>query len=319
MPPPDLPADLVARFRSDLGALAPGEERLAVAVSGGPDSLALLLLTAAAFPGRAAAATVDHGLRPEAAAEAAMVARICAGLGVPHRILRVNLAPGGSVQARAREARYAALGRWMAEEGLALLLTGHHADDQAETLLMRLVRGSGLAGLAGIRARTRLGDLNLCRPLLGWRRGALAAIVREAGLQPADDPSNADEAHDRVRMRRRLAGMPWLDPPALARSAAALAEAEQALDWAAERLAAERVAGEGAGVRLDPADLPADLVRRLLLLCLRRLEPDASPRGEQVAALIETLAAGRSGTLGAILCRGGATWRFEPAPRRRHG
>jgi tRNA(Ile)-lysidine synthase len=207
----------------------------------------------------------------------------------------------------------------MAAEGLALLLTGHHADDQAETLLMRLVRGSGLAGLAGIRARTRLGDLNLCRPLLGWRRGALAAIVREAGLQPADDPSNADEAHDRVRMRRRLAGMPWLDPPALARSAAALAEAEQALDWAAERLAAERVAGEGAGVRLDPADLPADLVRRLLLLCLRRLEPDASPRGEQLTALIGTLAAGRSGTLGAVLCRGGATWRFEPAPRRRHG
>ncbi|MEA3004456.1 MAG: tRNA(Ile)-lysidine synthase [Sphingomonadales bacterium] len=317
--PPDLPPDLVERFRADLRVLAPGGEKLAIAVSGGPDSLALLLLAAAAFPGRAAAATVDHGLRPEAAGEAALVARICAGLGVPHRTLRVTLAPGGSVQARARQARYAALGTWMAEEGLALLLTGHHADDQAETLLMRLVRGSGLAGLAGIRARARIGGLDVCRPLLGWRRSALGGIVRAAGLRPVDDPSNADEAHDRVRMRRRLAEAPWLDAAALARSAAALAEAEEALDWTAARLAAERVTRQGGTWLLDPADLPDELLRRLVLFCLRGLDPGASPRGEQVTCLVETLAAGGKASLGRLLCSGGPSYRFEPAPARRQG
>src|SRR4051794_12496212 len=230
MQPPSLPPDSVERFRGDLVRLAGGDNPFAVAVSGGPDSLALLLLAAAAFPGLVRAATVDHRLRPEAAAEAAHVGSICAALGIPHGILAVTVAGGASVQARAREARYAALGGWMAEAGLGVLLTGHHQDDQAETLLMRLGRGSGLAGLAGIRPVARIAGIKVCRPLLGWRRSDLAAIVAAAGLRALDDPTNADETHDRVRMRRCLAEAPWLDAPALARSAAALAEAEEALD-----------------------------------------------------------------------------------------
>jgi tRNA(Ile)-lysidine synthase len=318
MPVP-LPPDEVERFRADVLALAADGETLGIAVSGGPDSLALLLLAAAAFPGRIAAATVDHGLRPEAADEAAFVAALCTELGIPHRTLRVTVARGASVQARAREARYAALGRWAAEEGVGTILTGHHADDQAETLLMRLVRGAGLSGLAGIRTRSAIGGLSVARPLLGRRRAELAEVVREAGLRPVDDPSNADEAHDRVRMRRQLAETGWLDPPALARSAAALAEAEAGLDWAAAALAPERVTEDGDALLLDPASLPAELLRRLVLLCLRRIEPGAMPRGGQVTALVGALSAGGTATLGAVLCRGGARFRFEPAPARRHG
>lgn len=313
------PSDDVERFSSDLRGLWPSDGRLGLAVSGGPDSLALLLLAAASCPERIAAATVDHGLRPEAAAEAAFVGRICAALGVPHRILRVTIGRGASAQARARAARYEALGAWAGQERLEALLTAHHADDQAETLLMRLARGSGLAGLAGIRSVSQIGELTVCRPLLGWRREALRRLVGDAGLAPVEDPSNADEAYDRVRMRRQLAETPWLDPAALARSAAALAEAEQALGWTADRLAEERVTDEGSALRLNPAGLPPELVRRLVLLCLRRIDPESAPRGEQVTTLIETLARGGKATLGTVLCRGGTTFRFAAAPRRRHG
>jgi tRNA(Ile)-lysidine synthase len=319
VPLSSLPSLYVERFEADLGALASDAGRLGIAVSGGADSLALLLLAAAAFPGRCAVATVDHGLRAEAADEAAFVAGVCAQLGVQHRILAVTVAPGASVQAQAREARYAALSDWAAGQGIEMLLTGHHADDQADTLLMRLARGAGVGGLAGIRPKVRIAGLLVCRPLLGWRREELRAIVCEAGLRAVEDPSNEDEAHDRVRMRRHLAEAPWLDPLALARSAGALAEAEEALGWAAEALCIERLTEEGEAVLLDPAGLPAELLRRLVLLCLRRIEPQAAPRGDQLAALVATLGQGGTATLGAVLCRGGRRFRFEPAPARRRG
>ena len=316
MTPRPLPSAAVERFEADLRALVPDARGLALAVSGGSDSLALLLLAAAVLPGGVAAATVDHGLRPEAAGEAEFVAAICVELGVPHRTLAVAVPPGASVQAQARAARYAALAEWAAREGLDALLTAHHADDQAETLLMRLVRGSGLGGLAGIRPSAEIEGLLVCRPLLGWRRQDLRALVEGAGLRPVEDPSNADDAYDRVRMRRHLAEASWLDPAALARSAAALAEAEQALDWATEWLAAERVSGEEA-LRLDPSGLPPELLRRLVLICLRRLDPSAAPRGEQVTALIGTLQQGGTATLGRLLCQGGTQFRFAQAPPRR--
>ncbi|MFL6858420.1 MAG: tRNA lysidine(34) synthetase TilS [Allosphingosinicella sp.] len=309
--------EAVHRFARDLAALVPAPAGpLAVAVSGGPDSLALLLLAEAAFPGRVRAATVDHRLRPESAGEAAFVARICADRGIPHDILDASVARAGEgLQAAAREARYAVLTAWMRERGLAWLLTAHHADDQAETLLMRLNRGSGVAGLAGIRARTPFDDAVLVRPLLGWRRDELAALVRVEGLTPIDDPSNADPAYDRVRVRRRLAEAPWLDPAALARSAAALAEAEEALTAAAATLAAERLRRDGAGWRLDPRGLPREILRRLVTAALT----GAAPRGEQVSALLADLEAGRTVTLAGVKCSGGAEWRFAPAPPRRTG
>jgi tRNA(Ile)-lysidine synthase len=316
------PPHLVERFRRDLAALAGAPPALAVAVSGGPDSLALLLLAAAAFPGQIRAATVDHRLRPESADEAEAVAAICAGLGVPHRILLVAVAPAGEgLQAAARKARYRAVARWMELESVGLLLTGHHADDQAETLLMRLMRGSGAAGLAGIRpfgpVPGEAGPLRLCRPLLSWRRAELGDIVRAAGLEAAQDPSNGDERFDRPIVRRHLARMEWFDPVAAARSAALLAEADEALDWAAESLAASRIAGEEGALILKPEGLPAELRRRLVLECLRRLAPGARPRGEKLAALIGRLEEGGTATLAGVKAMGGEAWRFEPAPPRR--
>jgi tRNA(Ile)-lysidine synthase len=119
--------ELTARFAADLAPLWSGTGRLGVAVSGGPDSMALLLLAHAALPGRVAAATVDHGLRKESADEAAMVAAVCAGLNVPHRTLRVEVA-AGNVQSQARAARYAALAAWLEEAGLeALARAGRQA------------------------------------------------------------------------------------------------------------------------------------------------------------------------------------------------
>lgn len=315
------PPDLVARFRSDLTRLA-GEEpgRIGVALSGGPDSLALLVLASAAFPGEVAAATVDHGLREESASEAALAGEACAALGAPHRILKVSVPRRASVQAAAREARYGALGDWAAQEGVAVLLTAHHLDDQAETLLMRLQRGSGVAGLAGVRARTRLDKgLLLCRPLLSWRRSELADIVDASGLVAVDDPSNSNDAYDRVRMRRFIAQAEWLDSAPLARSAGALADANEALDFATRSLAGTYMREDGGVVTLLPAGLPDEIVRRLLLQALRGVAEDAAPRGEQLTDLILRLRAGGTVTLAGVKCIGGEAWRFQKAPPRRTG
>jgi tRNA(Ile)-lysidine synthase len=313
---------MVERFREDLGAVAPAASILAVAVSGGADSLALLLLAAAAAPGAVRAATVDHGLRAAGGAEAARVAGYCAALAVPHRILRVAVGRAGAgLQAAAREARYAALAAWMRAEGADTLLTAHQADDQAETLLMRLLRGSGVAGLAGIRASAAFpaggAPARIARPLLGWRRYELDAIVGAAGLDPVDDPSNRDEAFDRARLRRLMAEATWLDPTPLARSAAALADAEEALTATADRLYAERAADEGGALRLDPAGLPRELLRRLVLAALRHIAPGAAPRGDQLTALLGALQRGETATLAGVKCIGGTMWRFAKAPDRR--
>lgn len=307
----------VERFRADLEALtgaAPG--LLGVAVSGGPDSLALLLLAHAALPGGIHAATVDHRLRPESAGEAAFVQEVCAGLGVPHMTLAGD-AIRGNVQSGARALRYRLLADWASAEGIAWLLTAHHRDDQAETLLMRLQRGAGLAGLAGIRACTALDGLKVARPLLGWPRAALAALVEAAGLEAVRDPGNEDERYDRARLRRRLGESQWIDPAPLARSAEALAEADIALEWSVERLIAERAEAVQGGLAFDPGGVPAELRRRALLRLLALLAPADPPRGDAVQRLLAALDAGGTATLAGVKCEGGAVWRFTPAPPRR--
>ena len=192
-------AEAVERFAANLDALA-ADAPIGVAVSGGPDSLALLLLATAARPGRIEAATVDHGLRAESAREADMVAALCGELSVPHRILPAdwNQPPEANIQAKARDLRYRLLNDWAIERGLLAIATAHHADDQAETLLMRLARGAGVGGLGATKARRALSDeVMLIRPLLGWRKAELAELVLEAGLDPVDDPTNRDLKHDR--------------------------------------------------------------------------------------------------------------------------
>ncbi|HUD28485.1 MAG TPA: tRNA lysidine(34) synthetase TilS [Novosphingobium sp.] len=314
-------AEVVDRFLTGLAAIWPegvDEEaaRLGVAVSGGPDSLALLLIAHAALPGRVEAATVDHGLRRESAQEAAEVARVCAVLGVPHAVLRVEVAPG-NVQAEARTARYAALAGWAAERQLAVLATGHQADDQAESLVMRLNRASGVAGLAGVRARGTVpgSALSLLRPVLDWRRAELAEVVRAAGLRAAEDPSNADERFDRVRVRKALADADWLDVPALARSAAHIAEADAALEWMAALEWRSCVRKEPMGLKYRP-QAPRAVALRVVARIVRELDGEEA-RGGAVSRLVEALVAGRPASIGNLVARpNSGGWSFAKAPVR---
>lgn len=290
---------------------------LGLAVSGGPDSLAMLLLADAALPGRVAAATVDHGLRAGSASEAAMVSGICAKLGVPHGTLEVEVAPG-NLQAEARTARYAALAGWAEAEGIAALATAHHADDQAETLLLRLGRASGVAGLAGVRARGLIPGtrLPLLRPLLGWRRGELAELVAAAGLDPVDDPSNTDDRFDRARLRKALAESDWLDVPALAASSGHLADADAALDWAARREWKECVRPVPLGLVYRPL-APKAVALRVLARIVDELD-DEPPRGAALARLFAGLLAGETMSIGALVARPALEgWTFTKAPPRR--
>ena len=203
--------DLIARFREDYERLlSPAEapdHRIALAVSGGPDSMAMLGLAAAAFPGRVIAATVDHGLRPEAANEVLLVARACDRIRVPHTALKIETPPGasGNLHGWARQERYLLLKRWAVDAEAPTLCTAHHAEDQAETFLMRAARATGLSGLAAVRARnetpvslagqtrTERGDdgwvihvesrpIVLLRPLLRWRRPELRAVAEQLNL-----------------------------------------------------------------------------------------------------------------------------------------
>lgn len=250
-----------------------------------------------------------------------MVNRLCLELGVPHATLRVRIDTSrASLQRTAREERYRALGEWLTAGHIDALLTAHHAEDQAETLIMRLLRGSGVGGLSGIRASAPFpnADALLLRPLLGWRKDELVALVEAAGVAPADDPSNRDDRHDRVKVRRLLESAKWLDPIPLSRSAAALADADAALAWTTDQLWAERVSEDGEALLLDPQGLPAELLRRLVLRLLSRLGHAASPpRGEDVMRLIDRLAQGATGTLAGVMYSGGERWRFEPEGGRR--
>jgi tRNA(Ile)-lysidine synthase len=313
---------LQERFTADLDSLLAPRARLGVAVSGGPDSLALLLLAAAARPGLVEAATVDHGLRPEAREEAETVAALCERLGVPHAILtaRWSAAPETAIQERARAKRYRLLGYWAEERGLAALATGHHADDQAETLLMRLARGSGVRGLAGMRRRSVApgSHVPLIRPLLGWRRSELERVCLAAGVKAVADPSNDDERFERVKVRRELAKADWLDPGAVARSAAHLADADAALDWAMRREWKQAVSERGGTISYRPGEAPAEIVRRVVARAIRKLATEGDPdlRGAELDRLLENLSAGGRGTIRGVLCTGGREWRFAPAPVR---
>lgn len=300
---PDALAESLARL-----GLAP-DEAIALAISGGPDSLALLLIAAGSRPLHAL--TVDHALRPESAAEAEHVAAVSAALHVPHTILRWDNPARANLQAAARGARYGLMAGWCAEHGVRWLATAHHADDQAETLLLRLARGSGLSGLAGIRASRPLGrGVTLIRPLLSAHKADLVAVWTRAGIAAVDDPSNRSPAYDRTRARALLLGARWLDPARVGASAALLAEAEAALVWAAERAWEGRAVHQSDDLALDVADLPRELRFRLTLRALGEVG-GCSPPGPEVSGLLDRLDAGGGGTLGGVRAHGGDRWRFR--------
>jgi tRNA(Ile)-lysidine synthase len=315
---------LVERFSRDLDALIVPDARIGIAVSGGPDSLALLLLAASARPNRIEAATVDHALRDGSRDEAEMVGNVCATLEVPHVVLAAKWRekPLTAVQERAREERYRLLAGWARDRQIGAVATGHHLDDQAETLLMRLARGSGVRGLSAMRRRTFVpgSEIPLLRPLLDWRRSQLERICVSCKLDPALDPSNENEQFERVRLRHALAQTQWLDPQSLASSAAHLGAADDALQWATGQEWKVAVTNGGAEIIYRPVDAPAEIRRRIVSRALQTIATEgggADLRGRELDRLIEVLASGETMTIRGVRCSGGAEWRFSKAPPRR--
>ncbi|WP_240319072.1 tRNA lysidine(34) synthetase TilS [Acidibrevibacterium fodinaquatile] len=283
--------------------------RLALAVSGGADSMALALLAARwaeARCGTVFAVIVDHGLRPESAAEAALAEARLAGRGIAARVIRLEgLAPGPGLAARARAARYAALVAAAAAGGAAHLLLGHHAGDQAETLLMRALAASGPAGLAGMAGWCLAagGEIALLRPLLTVAPARLRASVHAAGLAWVEDPSNADPRTLRARLRP-LAAMPARSA-GLAAAAAARREARAAGDTAIAAALAARAAlfPEGYALLAPGAIAPEALAALVRMIGGRPYPPPrralaglaAAPRPATLAG-VRFLPAGRHGT-----------------------
>ena len=315
--------ELIERFRRDLDPVVQADTRLGLAVSGGPDSLALLLLAAAARPGMVEAATVDHALRPESRGEAATVAGLCEQLGVPHAVLTVEWKqkPRTALQQRARIARYRLLAAWAEDRGLGAIAAAHHLDDQLETFLMRLFRGAGVRGLAGMR---RIGPvpgstIPLVRPVLGWRRPELEQICADAGVTPVDDPSNSDAQFERVRVRQALAQLPQLDLKRVAKSLAHLGQADVALQWAAAKEWERGVTAADAEVIYRPDGAPREIRRRIVSRAIASLAsegPTGDLRGRELDRLMLALRSGGKATLRGVLCSGGDEWRFIPAPNR---
>lgn len=207
---------------------------IGVAVSGGGDSMAMLhLLVNAGLDRTLHAVTVDHGLRPEAPQEAQTVADFCKEVGVPHTIVPLDLTDGSNLQARARNARYDALVDWANRNDIGCVVLGHTKDDVAETFLLRLARGSGVAGLSAMDDVSVKNGVIFLRPLLKISRQELRVYLTDHHIQWVEDPSNDDPKFDRVRIRRALPDLSdlGLDVDRLVDTADAMSRARDALDW----------------------------------------------------------------------------------------
>ncbi|MGJ4993672.1 tRNA lysidine(34) synthetase TilS [Bradyrhizobium sp. HKCCYLS3077] len=350
-----------ARSEADLPVSAAEAERLfaplaaapalVLAVSGGPDSMALMWLVAqwraSLVTGpRLLAVTVDHGLRRASAGEARLVKQIARSLGVQHRTLRwTDDKPGAGIPEAARLARYRLLARAARQLHAGHILTAHTRDDQAETVLMRLLRGSGIAGLAAMTLVSSRDGLLLARPLLDIPKARLLATLRAAGLPHADDPTNRDPSFTRPRLR---ALMPALaeeggDARTLATLARRLGRAnaaiERMVDGAERYLALQADGGSGEqpaqGHSFDPrafVALPAEIRLRLLMRAIDRVGTEGPVELGKAEALLDrldrTLAgivdSGRSApgrlkqTLaGALVSMTKESIRITPAPPRR--
>ena len=291
---------------------------IVLAVSGGPDSTALLLLAArwTQRPTNLAVATVDHDLRADSRAEAQAVAKLSARLGLPHRTLVWDHQGQRFTQARGRQARYDLLAECAHAIGADTIVTAHHADDQAETVLMRLTRGSGPAGLAGMAALSQRGDLTIARPLLCIPKDDLIAHCAAQGQACFDDPGNLSGPSRRAGLRALapLLARHGLDRARLLRLAARATRAEQALALAHHAALQQLgITRSSTSTSLPSAALlawPDELVLRVLLGEIARLVPSrAAPRLERAEALLAVLRASpqsrdfRGATLGGVMLR----------------
>lgn len=275
-----------------LFALLAGHRKVGLAVSGGPDSLALLVLYAAwREQGGAPAAivyTLDHGLRPEAAQEAELVRRIAVERGFDARVLKwEGPKPASGVPAAARAARYRLIGAAMVEDGASILVTAHHLDDQAETVLMRLAHGSGARGLGAMRPVADVEGVSVARPLLGVPKAKLRAIVLGHGLAPVDDPTNRDFNYERARWRAIGPGLEQagLTPERLAQFAQRMQRLDQLATQIADDIWRADVAIDDFGVVHIPANVFAKMPQEAGLRVLWRALRHASggQRGELAA------------------------------------
>lgn len=212
------------------------------------------------------------------------------------------------------------MAQWIRERGLAALATAHHADDQAETLIMRLNRGSGVRGLAGMRTVSKVPgspELPLIRPLLHWRRAELAEVVALSGCAAADDPSNRNEIFERVRVRKALGQADWLDAIALARAADRLADADESLEWATDREWADAVVVTDRLITYRP-DAPRAIRLRVLERIIARIG-QSEPRGSELSRWLNSVESGRTATLAGVKGASKAgIWHFSPVPSHRH-
>lgn len=254
--------------------------------------------------------TVDHGLRPEAAEEARLAAANAARLGLPCRIVQApRREAGGNLQDWARRARYRCLAEAAREAGCDSVVTAHHRDDQAETFLLRLARGSGVYGLSGMAEENLVAGLRLARPLLGVARSSLVDLVAASGLATADDPGNRDPRYDRARLRALMPALAehGLGAERLAETAARLRRAANALDHYAGALLAAHFRANSYGVVEGPAAslgaVPEEVGLRALALILKAVGgAEYTPRLESVESLrAAILAAGGEGRLSRTL------------------
>ncbi|MCA6099867.1 tRNA lysidine(34) synthetase TilS [Bradyrhizobium australafricanum] len=339
---PDDQSAIPARDAKRLFAGLAGAPALLLAVSGGPDSVALMWLAARwrralAQGPRLVAVTVDHGLRPEAAREARDVKRLARSLELPHHTLRwTGPKPGTGVPAAARAARYRLLAQAARKHGATHILTAHTRDDQAETLLMRMLRGSGVAGLSAMARETERDGVLLTRPLLDISKAQLIATLQKARIGFADDPTNRDRSFTRPRLR---ALMPMLaaeggDARNLTRLAARIARANAALevlvDGAEHYLALKSEDNSGTGFDAALfAVMPEEIRVRLLKRAIDRVGHEGPAELGKVETLLAAMDEALDGALGkresrlkqtlagAVISIAAGRIRIGPAPPRR--
>ena len=306
-------SDEFAALMAQLGTFERRPE-IAVAVSGGADSMSAALLThewARSRGGHVIALTVDHALRPESAAEAALVAQRLSDLGIEAAALCWSgEKPAANLQAAAREARYGLMADYCARRGILHLVLGHHQDDQAETFLMRLSRGSGLYGLASMSPLQELPDHRLLRPLLTLPKARLERTLEARGVDWVEDPSNLDPKFSRTRFRELLPTLvtEGLSAAKLAETTERLGQTRNTIEASVSAVLARAVSIHPAGIASVHPDILSAAPKEVALRCLSRILMTVSgagygPRMERLEALYEKIVAGL--TSGATLsgCR----------------